>query len=253
MNESLFFGILQGLTEFLPVSSSGHLFLLERISPRIPQWNLSFSSDSFLSFIIYLHLATLFSLIIFFHKPLAKVLTHPRLLLKIAYATAVTIAGVLTWTHLFNDLFQNKVFVTIGFFLTASLLLFIRRGKDKTAEELSWRDCTFIGLAQSVAILPGLSRSGITIIALLTRGFTRRDAFTLSFLLAVPTIAAAFVYKLPQLTHSQISYPTLAISFTGALVSGLIALGLLRKFLDAGKLYRFGYYCLALAILTIFL
>jgi len=253
MTKAISFGILQGLTEFLPVSSSGHLFLAEHITGKIPRLVLSFSSDAFLSFVVYLHLATLCSLIIFFHKELIRLVLNRSLLLKIIYASSVTVIGVLLITFSFAALFENRIFTVIGFALGGSLLLLTRRGGGRSLNHVSFKDCTIIGIVQACAVCPGLSRSGVTITTLMRRGFTREDSFTFSFLLAIPTILGAFLYKLGDLTRSQIPFSVLASSFIATVIAGLIALILLKKFTHKGTLYRFGYYCATLSIITIFL
>lgn len=244
MIESFIFGVIQGLTEFLPISSSGHLFLAEKI--------MRFKTD-LLPFFVYLHLATVLSIMVFFFHDLKQLLKNRKVLLKLFFSSIVTCICAYALNALIGKGLNNKFMVMSGFFATAFLLLFLRGGGEKNISDLSVRSCLTVGILQSLAIIPGLSRSGITIKAALRQGLKKEEAFKFSFFLAIPVILGAFVFELKDMARVSFNFNSLVIGFASAFLFGLLALKIVKKYVKTGRLYRFGYYCAFLGLGVIFL
>ena len=251
--EGIFSGLLQGVTEFLPISSSGHLFLLEKFLKL---------TENPLSFFLALHGATALSIILIFSKDLKKLsfLTKKKesrlLILKILIALIpLLFVGLFFQTALEKYGFQNEV-VGLGFFLTG-LLLFIPPSLFKIHPTRDLRDLTFpaafaIGLAQTLAVLPGFSRSGWTIAAGLLLGLKPRAAVTFSFLIALPAIlGSCAVVALQQGEIGAISKEMIG-AFAAAFLSGTLSLWLVLRLVQQKKFYLFGFYLIPLGSYLLF-
>lgn len=239
MVKAFLFSAIQGLSEFLPISSSGHLYIIKKI--------LKLPSD-LLPFFIYLHVATLFSLIVFFYRDIILSFKNKKILLNIGVATSITFISVLFFRGILGRYFSHKYLISLGFLITAFLLLAIRDDGNKKIEDLKIKDCAIIGILQALAVIPGISRSGITITGLMKRGLKKIEAFKFSFLLAIPTIFGAFLLKIKDLSVSGLSADYLAESFFIAFVLGLLALRILRRYVYTNRLYQFGYYCILVGV-----
>lgn len=260
--EALILGIVQGVTEFLPISSSGHLVLL----PAALGW----SSPS-LVFDATVHLATLVAVVaVFWHdiirlivawwqgllrgQPLEKV--ESRLAWWIILGT---VPGVLTGLLLekpIEFLFTSPRAAGAFLLLTALLLVLAeilgRRRRDITG--ITWLDSLLIGIGQAVAIAPGISRSGATISVGMYCGLTRESAARFSFILAVPIIAGAWLMQMVKLVgHGSLSAeaPLLLVGFVAAAVCGYASIRLLLAYLRKRPLYPFSVYCVVVGILAL--
>ena len=181
-------GILQGFTEFLPVSSSGHLVMAEHF--------LKINSGTvFLA--VVLHLGTLLALTVYFFREIAKALRNLRTIALIAVVTIITGVFGLAFKKIFESFFDNPR--TVAFFLIVNgfILLSTKFFKEKTREPGLF-DAAVMGLAQSFAIAPGLSRSGLTITSLLARGIQKEKAFKFSFIASIPAIVLAFLLEFKE-------------------------------------------------------
>ncbi|MDD3297213.1 MAG: undecaprenyl-diphosphate phosphatase [Candidatus Omnitrophica bacterium] len=237
-------GIVQGLTEFLPISSSGHLYFLERFF---------FVGDKYLSFVLFLHLATLLAIIIFFWKNIA-LLFKPQLFIYIAVITFISGIMGLGIKFYFENSFGNKYLLSFCFLINAGILLRLKTdSRQKVWEDFSLKDALFIGIMQGFSPFPGISRSGITIAALLSRGFSKAQAFMLSFLMAIPLLLGAFILEARDLTISGLSFENMASGFIFAFFSGLLAIFIVKKTLMVDKFKIFGYYCLLISLLSLIL
>ena len=260
MNESIsaaVLGIVQGLTEFLPVSSSGHLVLFQH-------W-LPVSGDP-LAFDLALHLGTLVPVIWVYRSDLLRVvadttigegayLERPgvRLLLLLIAASVPTAVIGLTLEDLFEQMFHNARAVGVAFALTGTLLWFTKKFEKGTtaAHELPWLRALFIGFAQGIAITPGISRSGSTIAAGLFLGMDREAAARFSFLLSIPAIGGAFLLKLGDLSLDSLSLTPLLIGVFSSAVSGYFALRVLLRLVRAGDFSKFAFYLWPLAVFAL--
>ena len=240
----IFLGIVQGITEFLPISSSGHLFFIQKI--------LKIEGD-YLSFFVFLHLATLLAIVVFFSKKI-KLFFKARLLLNILLVTLISGIMGLGIRFYLKEFFGSTFMLTFCFLANAGILLSIRPfSGERDISSVNSKDALFLGLLQGFSPLPGISRSGITIVGLLRRGFKRSEAFILSFLMAIPLIIGAFFVEFKELGQSSFSSQSMGLGFVAAFVFGLLALSLVRKTLISKKFKNFAYYCLILALLTLIL
>jgi len=229
--------IVQGITEFLPISSSAHLILV----PKLTSW-----PDQGLAFDLAVHVGTLAAVVLYFRAELGRmsrdfaasirerrIVGESRLAWAVLWGTVpVGLAGLA-----FNDVIETKLrapLLIAATTITFGLVLWIadvRRG-TRSEHELSWRDVLVIGCAQAIALVPGTSRSGITISAGMLLGLSREGAARFSFLLAVPVTALAAALKAAQLVglEAPIDWTPFAI---GALLSGIMALLCIHFFLKA--------------------
>lgn len=249
--QSLILGIVQGLTEFLPVSSSGHLLLLERffqIKENIVLVNLM------------LHLGTVIALVVFFWKDLILILKQKDwVLIKNLFIAFVTTAIFgFVFKKIVENVFiysSNLIPVAIGFIFTAIILFLTAKSNSKRKiETLTIFEAIKIGFAQAVAIAPGISRSGLTYFTTLKSGIQAKDAFKFSFLLSIPTILAATVVEVLS------EYDNLAVEMNWSVIGlGLIisfifgSLGLLvfKKVSEKSKMWVFGIYLVILATILL--
>lgn len=246
--KAIFLGITQGLTEFFPVSSSGHLFVLQNLFQR-----LGFSNqEGLLSFFVFLHAATLFAVFVFLAKKI-PLLFKKQLFFHLVIITVVTgIIGLLI-RFLFAQYFTKNYLLAFCFLVNSVILLSLRKYPErKTWKELSFKDSLIIGLLQGISFFPGISRSGITITGLVKRGVKKEDAFTLSFLAAIPVISGAFLLEAQNLFRGNIAKSTIIIGFIFAFFTGLVALKFLKKILIMEKFRSFAYYCLFISLLSLF-
>lgn len=242
--ESLLLGILQGLTEFLPVSSSGHLV--------IAQWLLDSELGRGILFEVAMHVATMVAILLFYRHRVAELAIGAisastdslRYIGKLAVGTLPAVVAALLARDWIEQQFQSPVVAGACLLVTGGIVWSTRRtlGKGESAEP-TWAGALLIGCAQAVAILPGISRSGSTVGAALALGLSPLAAAEFSFLLGVIAIAGAGMLVLPELT--TVSGPLLqsiAIGGTSALLSGLVALWLFVWFLRAQRFYLFAWY-----------
>jgi len=255
---ALVLGIVQGVTEFVPVSSSGHLVLV----PRALGW-----PEPPVAFDVLLHVGTLASLLVYFRRELLGLFglgrgregleAAPRTLLWLAVATLVTGAVVFPIRHQVEALFGSPR-TAAGFLLvTAAVLLvseMLARGQ-RGLNAVGWKDAAATGIGQALAACPGLSRSGMTIGAGLVTGLSRRAAAQFAFLLSVPAILGAAVVKLPELRAAGWTVPisSCILGLVSAAISGYLAIGLAMAFVQQRRLKWFAAYCALVGLLALFL
>ena len=239
-------GVLQGLTEFLPISSSGHLVIISSLSSEL---------DLNTNDIAFLHIGTLFSIVFFYRKRIFEIFEDLDTFIfyfKIILAGIIpaVLIGLLTPIQNIIDESPDLILITGASYLIFSLLL-IFSGKINNSEALNIRDITVsqafvIGMAQSIALLPGVSRSGVTLLTAIYLGVKKADAIYYSLLLGIPTIFGAwsltFINDSFQV-NTNIVLPTIVAMFTG-----LLAIRVLINFTTSSKLQYFGYYCLLLSV-----
>lgn len=251
---AIFLGAVQGLTEFLPISSSGHLALANSIL-NIPQDNLFFE--------VVLHLGTLFAIIIFMRKKIALLLSgayrelsnkdnsEKANLRYIGYIIVGIIPAVI-FALFFNDMienaFSNMRFIGIFFLITAALLFSTKFFSGKS--ELNLKKSLIVGAAQIFALFPGISRSGTTISAGIISGLDRERACDFSFFMAMPLIFAAFAKEMMD-SHAVFDIYVL-VGFFSSFIFGYISVFLLYKILKSDKFYYFSYYLVIIGVFTIF-
>ena len=246
--EALILGILQGFTEFLPVSSSGHLVLVQRIFGI---------EEGLLTFTVALHIATLIPVLFVYYNRIKSLVRKPlqRLTLLLILGTVPTVIAALLLGDWIDILFTGG-FLALGFVVTAVLLILTDRSREgtKSIEEMSRRDALFIGLFQAVAIMPGISRSGSTIAGAVACNMRREAAVNFSFLLSIPAIAGATVLEIRHLLVGQtelafVFTAPMLVGFLAAMVSGYFAIKAMLKIVAASKLRYFAYYLILAAAL----
>lgn len=250
-------GILQGITEFLPVSSSGHLVLAQSLLPGFQEPAALFDA--------ILHGGTLVAVLVYFRTDVTALLSclrrggdpgHRRLLLWLVAGTVPTgVVGVLFKGPL-ETLFEAPRFAAAMLLVTGALLWVsetLARPGD-SLERLGFRRAFGIGLAQGLAIIPGISRSGTTIAAATLLGIRGEDAARFSFLLAIPAILGALVLQLPEMVVTGGTNWSLYVGgAAAACISGLWAIRFLMKVIRKGRLRWFAVYCWALGLAYLFL
>jgi undecaprenyl-diphosphatase len=249
MLEAMLWGLVQGLTEFLPISSSGHLVLVPAFLGVEPP-DLATSA--------LLHLGTLAAVLVYYRKDLAKIVHFRRdpearhVLILLIVGTIPATVGILLERQL--ELFQESVTaVAIALLVTGLVLVvsgFIIR-RAKTLEQATITDAVLVGIAQATALLPGISRSGMTITASLGRGFTAEQAARFSFLLAVPAIAGGGLIETVQLAGEGGIPAELWVGVLVAAVSGYLAIAFLIRTLVRIGLRPFALYCFVVGILAL--
>ena len=264
--QALVMGLVQGLTEFLPVSSSGHLIVV----PELLGWRDPFIDS--LAFSVMLHIATLVALLVYFRADWLRLVPAGLAALrdrsfrgdsdrKLAWLLALTTVPAIIAGVLLNDPIENAFrearLVAVTLVIGAAILWLADRwgSQRRGVEDVGFGTALGIGLAQAVALVPGISRSGISISAGLFAGLTRESAARFSFLMATPVTALAGAWEVRKLVTGEagvdVSIASLVVGMFAALVSGLFAIAILLRFLRTHTLGVFIAYRLALAALIV--
>ncbi len=239
--------VVQGITEFLPISSSGHLVILEELfdgrHSSVKQTQLALN--------IFLHLGTLLAVVAFYWRPLLRLLTADRRVIGLLFVGTLpaAIIGILIKWY-FPSLATNALLSGLMLPLTGLMLLGSVRilPGEMTYRDMGWRRALGVGMAQAIAVLPGISRSGSTIVAGLCLGLRRDEAATFSFLLSVPVIGGATLLESWDLVRHgslSISGQQLVLGVGISFVVGIAALAWLLKWLRDGRLHLFAWWCFA--------
>lgn len=246
-------GLLQGFTEFLPVSSSGHLEIMSHI--------LGVNSESNLLFALVVHAGTVLSTIVVFWSDIIRLLKgffkfkmnpETEFMLKIFISLIPVIIVGLTLKDAVESLFGGSLLI-VGCMLlvTAALLLFSSIAKPR-AKGLTYKNAFWIGVAQAVAVLPGLSRSGSTISTGLLLGVKKEDVARFSFLMVlIPIIGINLLDILKGDFSGEIPAHILIAGFLSSFVAGTVACKWMIKIVNRGKLYYFAAYCFVVGLITI--
>jgi undecaprenyl-diphosphatase len=256
---AIILGIIQGLTEFLPVSSSGHLVIVEHLLPGWHQPGIVFE--------VLLHLATLLAVIIFFRRDLLRLVQallgsgpedrrQRRFLLMLILATIPTGIIGLAGKKIFISLFDRLDVVGAMLLITALLLWLAERRRPELMQEqeISAGKAVLIGIVQGLAILPGISRSGSTIACGMLTGIEPKTAARFSFILSIPAISGAALLNLKEIQAIPPSqFLACACGALAALVTGLLALKLLLMIIEERRLRLFAVYCAGVGAVTLLL
>jgi len=261
--DAIILGIVQGLTEFLPISSSGHLVIFEHL--------LNLKMDN-IAFEVFVHFGTLLSVVAVYFNDIWNMITsffrgithrnvgktyqddaYFRLSIFVIIGTIPAVIAGLFLEDFFVSVFHNIHLVGITLLVTGVVILSTRFFKDK-AEELTPKKSLLIGIAQSIAILPGISRSGFTISSALFTGISRENAARFSFLLAIPAILGATLLHIIDLISSDIpgiSIAPLLVGFIFSFAVGYLAIRILLSVLKSGKFVWFAPYCFIAGLLVL--
>lgn len=249
MINAIFWGIIQGLTEFLPISSSGHLVLIPALLGR-PGPDLATTA--------MLHLGTLGAVLVYYRKDVASMAKFDRparrLITIIVIGTIPAVILGLTFESKIEELVEDPMAVAVMLIVTGVVLLattLLRLG-DRRTEDIGPSDGLLIGLAQSLALIPGISRSGMTISAGLARGMVRTEAARFAFLLGIPVIAGAGLLQIAEVLSAGESIPSdVWIGMIAAGLSGYAAIAILIRVLSKIGLAPFGIYCVAFGVFSL--
>ncbi len=254
--EAVFLGILQGLTEFLPVSSSGHLVLAQTfLGIKMPG----------VTFEVIVHAGTLLSIIWVFWRDVYNLVSgiikstqQQKLFLLLVVGTVPAGLMGLSLGSFFKGIFERPLIVGYMLLITGFIVWFIARlGENqgnRSLREMGWKDAIIIGLFQGMAIIPGISRSGSTIFGALLRDLNRETAVRFSFLLALPAIAGATVLELTGWVSAGGWPEDILVYLIGAgfaFASGVLAIRTFIRLLATGRFHYFAYYCWLAGALTI--
>ena len=265
---SALLGLVQGVAEFLPVSSSGHLSLMENLLGLVQEDIL---------FEVLLHLGTLVAVCVVYwqdivymardffgvlgglfskkHRTRVSPSANTRLVFMLIVATVPLVLVIPIKNHV-ETLYGNTLFIGCALLLTGIILFLsdrLTQGR-KTARTATMADALIVGLSQAVAVVPGLSRSGTTISIGMMRGFDRKFAVRFSFLLSIPAILGANILEVGEAVRAGLHtemIPIYILGMTVSLVSGYFAIKLVNLLARKGKFGNFAYYCWAVGIVTI--
>ena len=242
MVKEIVLGAVQGLAEFLPISSDGHLVLA----------NAAFGATPDLFYITLLHVGTLTAAALYFFPRIIAYLKDRDMIAKVLVACMVTGAIGLLGKHFFESLFENPMVASACLVANGMLLIAANHVIGKGTHGVGLGDSVWMGLAQVAAILPGVSRSGTTISALAFCGVKKEEAFAFSFISSLPLIAAAFALECKDAleAHAFAVSPAQWIGVGVALAVGLCALKLLELVIKKTRFDLFGYYCIAIGVFS---
>jgi len=253
--QAIILGIIQGMTEFLPVSSSGHLAIVQGL--------FGLDKYSLISFDVLVHLGTLIPVVIVFWEEIFKLVKNPfqKMTVLLIIGTLPAVVWVLILGDSIDMLFSGGLILAGAYVVTGILLWASDKFPEgrKTEKKITPFDALFVGIVQMVAIIPGISRSGSTITASLFRGLDKKTAASFSFLLSIPAILGAFVLHYNDIVYilsgTQSAHSIgLAAGFAGflaAMISGYIAIRFMLKLIRQRNLKVFSYYVFALAIFLV--
>ena len=251
----IFLGIVQGLTEWLPISSTGHLILLQHfLGLELP-----------ILFDVILHVGTLFVVLIFFRKDIQKIFLaftkldfkteHGEIIPKIIVGTIPTILIGAVFGKVIINFFQNIFCIAAAFILCGVILYSTKVKKKKEINNINYYTSLAMGVAQGLAIIPGISRSGTTIAVAILLGVKREKAFTFSFLLSIPAILGALGFtiqeQLNELIATKLDWSIIFVGVVTTILVGFFVLKFFKTILIRKKVYLFAFYCWVLGLILI--
>lgn len=249
--QAVFLGLIQGLTEFIPVSSSGHLVIAQHF--------FKIKEDQVL-FNVILHIGTLVPIFIVFWQDIKDIILLKKEKRKESLYILIAIIPTGIIGILFEDFFEqlfSNVYLTSLMLVVTGLILYLTEkieSDNKEIKDLKWWQPLAVGLAQGGAIIPGISRSGTTIAASLFQGLNRKAAARFSFLMSIPVIGGAGLLQFLNVLESgsiNLKIKIIVLGFLTAAISGYFAIKILLKLLAEKKLDYFSYYCWFLAALVV--
>lgn len=240
--------IVQGIAEFLPVSSSGHLNVFQDLIGEMPETA---------ELNIVLHFGTLLAILAFYWKRILALLSSDRRIIPLLVVGTIPAAVIGIYLKKFHEPLLASPLVSGWMFpITGLMLLLLHRTRegDREYEKIDYGSVILIGFAQAFALLPGISRSGSTIVAGSLLGLKRQSAATFSFLLAIPAILGATLLEVKDIVEAggtETAIPLLVAGAAVAFAVGLMSLNFLVKWLEAGRLHLFAWYLIPLGIIVV--
>lgn len=266
--EAIILGLVQGLSEFLPISSSGHLALLENL--------FEIKEDSVIFFAVLLHIGTLVSIFIVYHEDIYALIKELFLLFKdiftgkglrieerpirklgimiIVSSIPTAIMGLL-FSDYIDRIFGSLTVISICWIITGFILLFSEKlnNNKKEIEGMKYRNAIFVGICQGLAIMPGISRSGSTIVGSLVTGLKREFAVEFAFLISIPAILGSAILEFPKAIKAGIEPSTIGpmiVGFLVAAISGYFAITTMIRIVSKHRMRYFSYYVWILGLGT---
>lgn len=255
--ESIFLGIVQGLTEFLPISSSGHIEIAKVFFQN------NYSSEENLTFTIILHFATALSTIIYFRRDITEIFSclfqksynqsHKFSISVIISMIPAVIVG-LFFEKQINSFFSGNLTLVGSMLLITGILLLVSDFVQFDRKKITFKNSFFIGLSQAIAILPGISRSGATIATAVIIGVDREKAARFSFLMVVPLIFGGMFKSIlsTDISFENFDLITVLLGFFSAFFTGLLACRWMITLVKKSKLYYFSIYCFVVGLFLVF-
>ena len=249
LSEAIILGSIQGITEFLPISSSGHLVIAQSLlGLKLPGNIIE----------VVTHLGTLFSVIVVFKKDIMQLLcdlNNPLTKKYILFLFIGTIPALiigLSTKSIILLFFESIKMVSFSLIFTG-LILYLSQKRNRKKSLISYKNSLLIGISQALAIMPGISRSGITISTAILLGMNAKEAARFSFLLAIPAISGAGIITSIDMIDQpvQISYQIMFAALVSSFVVGYISLKWFLGILENGKLHFFGFYCIAIGLIIL--
>lgn len=244
--QAIVLGIVQGIAEFLPISSSGHLVIFQTL--------FGIGEGTFF-FNVMLHVATLVPIFYIYRKDILKLIKNPfqKTTYLLIIATIPTIIFVLIFGDATDNIFKSGKFLPLCFIITGLFLLYADKKSNGKRKDITYKDGVVIGLMQTLGTLPGVSRSGSTLTGALARDIDREEAAKFSFLLAIPAILGALVLQLKDLVTGDVvieneSVLPIIIGCICAMVAGYFAMRFLLAIIKKAKLRYFAYYVFGVAV-----
>ncbi|MDD4000651.1 MAG: undecaprenyl-diphosphate phosphatase [Bacilli bacterium] len=261
----LLLGLVQGFTEPLPISSSGHMIIVDHF------FNNIIAPEAMNNFQIIVNTASLIAIIFYYRSFLKEILVGSwnylfyqtkedkekfnYLVLIVLASIPAGIVGLIIKIYELDHYFSNIVCVAICLFITGLLLFYVHKhSSNSSSDKITWKDALFMGGGQAIGLLPGISRSGITSSFGISRGITVSSAFRFSFMMYIPASIAATILGLLDITNeSRVNIPGYIGAFITSMIATYIAVRLFFKLLKKGNLKYFAYYCLIIASILIIL
>lgn len=249
--DALFLGIVQGIGEFLPISSSAHLRLYSYLT-SIEYQGVYFD--------VMLHLGTTFAVFIYFYKDILAIIKNfikrdsetVTFVFSIIISTIPAVIAGVFLDELVEGFFREVYVVGMSLLIFSFLIYFIdaNYGMRNTKKTLNYKDAFIAGLFQSIAIIPGASRSAMSISGLLLRGYSRADAARISFFMSMPVITGAAIFEIKKAGGVSFDLP-LVVGFLSSFISGMISIGFLLSFLKRFSLKLFVFYRIIVALFVL--
>lgn len=242
-----FIGIVQGITEFLPISSSGHIVFLSKI----------FGLEESLFLSVLLHVATLLSIIVVYRKDVLMMIKHPfsKQTILLACATIPTCLIAVVLMPIIEKAFDGK-FLSLCFLFSAVILFLGEKlSQTKNEKEIGYKNAFIIGIAQGFAVFPGISRSGSTISAALANGNKKEEAVKFSFLMSIPIIVASLILEIFKVSKYGIDIDCpvgVCLACVEAFVFGILSIKFVSKMAKKTKLKWFSLYLVLISIVCLF-
>jgi len=239
--QGIILSLVQGITEWFPISSSGHLAIAQ---------NLLGVHD--LGFAVYLHFASVLAVIILFWKDIINLFVHKKInyIIKLLIAIIPAVIAGLWLRDYVKDSFSCFFFIGIFFIIFGTFIFFTKYAKVQKKKP-NYMDSVFIGISQVFSLFPGVSRSGMTMGSGLMQGLKKQEAVKFSFLLAIPVVFGASLVEAKEIAMTDAGFATFLTSFTITLLTSLLTIKFLIRLIKSNKFYLFGIYNFILGVILV--